>query len=59
MERIIESIQRLDDGPHMVMVDLNEHRSSKEMIFLVFDTIRMIVVETLHLEPVRKGKQFL
>lgn len=59
MHEILESMQKLDDGPHMLMVDLNENKSTKEMIFVIFDAVKKIVVETLHLEPVNKGKHFL
>lgn len=59
MKSMLEVMQKLDEGPHMLMVDLNENKSLKEIIFIIFDSIKRIVVDTLHLEPVNKGKLFL
>ena len=43
----------------MLLLDLNENKSSKDIIFLVFDSRKRVVVDTLHLEPVNKGKLHL
>jgi len=59
MGKMLEVLQKLDEGAHMLMIDLNENKSTKEMIFVIFDAVKKIVVETLHLEPLNRGKHFL
>lgn len=44
---IEQKMERCGEGPDVILIDLNESKSSKEFIFLVFDCQKQLILETI------------
>lgn len=62
MEELTEALQRISDGPHISVVDVQEHRSTiahnkqapSLQTFIVFDVSARLIVDSFVLEPSAK-----